>query len=179
MVAVGLGQFGVLQGDGPFDAQGRVGEVDEGVRLLGLGRPVVVDEVGVRRAVLKGLVAVGHTLGDEDGRLGTHLDGDDVAEGVAVAQVDPGAQDASVGDRDELVPGLGVHAAGDPGLGVVGHVVLDRTEVGHAEGGHLLALPVLLEPAAVVTVQGQVKDEEARDVGGVDAEVAHHCPFAA
>ena len=39
-------------------------------------------------------------------------------------------------------------AAGDAPLLVIGDVVLDDAEVGDAQGGHLGALPVLLEPAA-------------------------------
>ena len=83
-MTVSLGQLGLVHADRPIDAQRRIGEVDEGVGLLGLGRPVVVDEVGVGRAVLEGLVAVGDAPGDEHGGFRTHLDGDDVAEGVPV-----------------------------------------------------------------------------------------------
>lgn len=39
-------------------------------------------------------------------------------------------------------------AAGDAPLLVIGDVVLDDTEVGDAQSGHLGTLPVLLEPAA-------------------------------
>ena len=82
------------------------------------------------------------------------------AEGLALAHVDPGAEDPAVRDADELVPRLGVHAAGDAAPGVVGDAVLDRPEVGQPERGHLGALPVLLEPAAAVLVERQADDEQ-------------------
>ena len=62
-------------------------------------------------------------------------------------------------------------AAGDAHLLVVGDVVLDDAEVRDAEFGHLGALPVLLEPAARVAVDGQVDDLEAPDAGRGDGEV--------
>ncbi len=62
-----------------------------------------------------------------------------------------------------------------PRLLVVGDVVLDDPEVGDAECGHLGALPVLLEPAARVAVDGQVDDLEAPDAGLGDGEVLLEC----
>ena len=55
-------------------------------------------------------------------------------------------------------------AAGHAPLVVEGDVVLDRAHVGQAERAHLLALPVLLEPAAGVPVHGQVEHEHPGDV---------------
>ncbi len=46
-----------------------------------------------------------------------------------------GAEYRAVGDGDELVPGLGVDAAGDAAAVVVGDGVLDDLEVGDAQGG--------------------------------------------
>lgn len=86
-----------------------------------------------------------------------------------------GAEDRAAGHGDEFVPGLGVDAAGDAPLLVVGDVVLDDAEVGDAQGGHLGALPVLLEPAARVAVHGQVDDHEAPDAGLGDGEVLLEC----
>ena len=61
-----------------------------------------------------------------------------------------------------------------------GDVVLDRAEVGQAERGHLVALPVLLEPAAAVLVEGEADDEQAGDGGRLDRELGrHHWPLAA
>jgi hypothetical protein len=64
-------------------------------------------------------------------------------------------------------------------------VVLHRTEVGQACRGHLLALPVLLEPATAVPVNGQFEDREP-GYGRLCAterlaEEAFrvHCPFSA
>ena len=66
-------------------------------------------------------------------------------------------------------------AARDALLVVVGDVVLDDAEVGDAQGGHLGALPVLLEPAARVAVDGEVDDLEAPDAGLGDGEVILEC----
>lgn len=86
-----------------------------------------------------------------------------------------GAEYRAAGDGDELVPGLGVDAAGDAAAVVVGDVVLDDLEVGDAQGGHLGALPVLLEPAARVAVDGEGDDLEAPDAGLGDGEVLLEC----
>ena len=80
-------------------------------------------------------------------------------------QVDPRAEDATRGEGDELVPGFGMEAAGHAGLGVVGHVALDGAEVRQAELEHLGPLPVLLEPAPAVAVQGEVEDQPGLEEG--------------
>ena len=85
----------------------------------------------------------------------------------AFAQVHPGAEDPPGGHRDELVPRLGMDAAGGAGLLVERDVVLHRPEVRQPEGHHLLPLPVLLEPAAVVAVDGQVVEDDAGNGGFV------------
>ena len=173
---VGLGDGGLLQRDRPLDGELRVGEVHEGVGPLQLQRPVGVHQVGVGGAVLQGLEGVAHAAGHVDGLGGVQDGRVDLAVGVtALAQVHPGAEDAAAGDGDELVPGLRVDAAGDAAAVVVGDVVLDDPEVGDAQRGHLGALPVLLEPAARVAVDGEVDDLEALDSGLGDGEVLLEC----
>ena len=135
-----------------------------------------VHQVGVGGAVLQGLEGVAHAARDVDGLARVQGAGEHLAEGLAaLAQVDPGAEDAAAGHGDELVPGLGVDAAGDAAAVVVGDVVLDDPEVGDAQGAHLGALPVLLEPAARVAVDGEVDDLEALDAGLGDGEVLLEC----
>ena len=161
---VGLGELAPVERDGPLDAQIGVGEVHEGVGGLQLRRPVGVHQVGVGGAVLEGLVGVAHAAGHVDGAARVELAGVDLAEAPPGAQVDPRAEHAAAGDGDELVPGLRVDAAGHALPVVEGDVVLDRAHVGQAQRAHLLALPVLLEPAAGVTVHGQVEHEHPGDV---------------
>ena len=176
VVEVGLGDGGLVQRDRPLDGELGVGEVHEGVGPLELQRPVGVHQVGVGGAVLQGLEGVAHAARDVDGlrrveRAGEHLP----VGGAALAQVNPGAEDAASRHGDELVPGLGVDAAGDAAAVVVGDVVLDDPEVRDAQGGHLGALPVLLEPAARVAVDGEVDDLQALDAGLGDGEVLLEC----
>ncbi len=71
-------------------------------------------------------------------------------------QVDPGPEDPPGGHGDELVPRLGVDPSCGSSFVVEGDVVLDRAEVGEPGGEHLLALPILLEPAAVVPVDRKI-----------------------
>lgn len=176
VVEVGLGDGGLRKRDRPLDGELRVGEVHESVGPLEIQRPVGVHQVGVGGAVLERLEGVAHAARDVDGLGGVQHGRVDLAEGLAaLAQVHPGAEYAAASDGDELVPGLGVDAAGDAPLLVVGDVVLDDTEVGDAQGAHLGALPVLLEPAARVAVYGQVDDLEAPDAGLGDGEVLLEC----
>lgn len=176
VVEVGLGDGGLVQRDRPLDGELGVGEVHEGVGPLQLEGPVGVDQVGVGGAVLQRLEGVAHAARDVDGPAGIQNGREHLAEGLAsLAQVDPGAEDRAAGHGDELVPGLGVDAAGDAAAVVVGDVVLDDPEVGDAQGAHLGALPVLLEPAARVAVDGEVDDLEAPDAGLGDGEVLLEC----
>ena len=176
VVEVGLGDGGLVERDRPLDGELGVGEVHEGVGPLQLERPVGVHQVGVGGAVLQGLEGVANAARDVDGLAGIQNGREHLAEGLAaLAQVDPCAEDRAAGHGDELVPGLGVDAAGDAAAVVVGDVVLDDPEVGDAQGGHLGALPVLLEPAARVAVDGQVDDLEALDAGLGDGEVLLEC----
>lgn len=176
VVEVGLGDGRLIERDGPLDAQLRVGQVHEGVGALELGRPVGVHEVGIGRAVLERLEGVAHAAGHVDGLARVEHGRVDLAVGgAALAQVDPGAEYAAAGDGDELVPRLRVDAAGDALPIVIGNVVLDDAEVGDAQSGHLGALPVLLEPAARVAVNGEVDDLEAPDAGLRHGEVLLEC----
>ena len=176
VVEVGLGDGGPVQRDGPLDGEVGVGEVHEGVGPLQLKGPVGVHQVGVGGAVLKGLEGVAHAARDVDGLAGIQNGRVDLpVGGTALAKVHPGAEDAAAGHGDELVPGLGVDAARDALLVVVGDVVLDDPEVRDAQRGHLGALPVLLEPAARVAVDGEVDDLEAPDAGLGDGEVLLEC----
>lgn len=176
VVEVGLGHGGLVERDGPLDGELGVGQVHEGVGPLQLEGPVGVHQVGVGGAVLERLEGVAHAARYVDGLARVQGAGVDLAEGLAaLAQVHPCAEDRAARHRDELVPGLGVDAAGDAAAVVVGDVVLDDPEVRDAQGGHLGALPVLLEPAARVAVDGQVDDLEALDAGLGDGEVLLEC----
>ena len=176
VVEVGLGYDGLVERDRPLDGELGVGEVHEGVGPLQLEGPVGVHQVGVGGAVLQGLEGVAHAARDVDGLGRVQGAGEHLAEGLAsLAQVHPGAEDRAARDGDELVPGLGVDAAGDAAAVVVGDVVLDDAEVRDAQGGHLGALPVLLEPAARVAVDGEVDDLQAPDAGLGDGEVLLEC----
>lgn len=176
VVEVGLGDDGLVERDRPLDGELGVGEVHEGVGPLELQRPVGVHQVGVGGAVLLGLEGVAHAARDVDGLARVERAGEHLAEGLAsLAQVHPGAEDAASRHGDELVPGLRVDAAGDAAAVVVGDVVLDDAEVRDAQGGHLGALPVLLEPAARVAVDGEVDDHQAPDAGLGDREVLLEC----
>ena len=60
-------------------------------------------------------------------------------------------------------------------------VVLNNVQVGHAESRHLGALPVLLEPAATIAVNGKVKHLKTIDARLGDLEVLleiHATPFS-
>ena len=176
VVFVRLGDGGLVERDRPLDGELGVGEVHEGVGPLELQRPVGVHQVGVGGAVLERLEGVAHAARDVDGLGRVERAGEHLPVGLAaLAQVHPGAEDAAARHGDELVPGLGVDAAGDAAAVVVGDVVLDDPEIGDAQGGHLGALPVLLEPAARVAVDGQVDDLEAPDAGLRDGEVLLEC----
>ena len=129
-----------------------------------------VDEVRVRGAVFERLEAVAHAARHVD-RLGrVEAGGVHLAEALARAQVDPRAEHRAGRDADVLVPRLGVDTAGHALLRVERDVVLHRPEIGQAQRGHLRALPVLLEPAAVVAVHRQVEHDQAGDVRPLDLQ---------
>ena len=60
--------------------------------------------------------------------------------------------------------------AGNAALGVERNVVLNPREIGGSEGAHFHPLPVLLEPAARITVDGKLGDEQALYRRFVDRE---------
>ena len=172
VVEVRLGERGLGERDRPVDAQLGVRQVHEGVGPLQLRGPVGVHQVGVGGAALEGLEGVAHAARDVDragGVEGRRVDA--AVGGAAGAQVHPGAEDRSRGHGYELVPGLRVDAAGDAALGVEGDVVLDHAEIGDPQRHHLGALPVLLEPAAGVPVDGELHDLEPLDAGLLDGEL--------
>ena len=98
---------------------------------------------------------------------------DDRTERLPGPQVYPGAEDPTGRHADELVPGLGVDAAGDSGRRVERHVVLHRAEVGQPERRQLGTLPVLLEPAPVVASDVEVDHQQAGNSREVDGEFSH------
>lgn len=166
MMEVGLGDGGLGERDRPLDAERGVRQAHEGVRLLQLRGPVGVHQVGVDGAVLQRLEGVADPARDVDGPRGVEPRGvDPPVGGAPLAQVHPRAEDGAAPHGDELVPGLGVHAAGDAALRVEGDVVLHDAEVGDAERDHLGPLPVLLEPAAGVAVDGELHHPEPLDRG--------------
>ena len=69
MLSVSRRQFRVGEWDGPGDGELGISETDEGVAATGLGRPVVVDQIGVRGGVLERLVTVADTTRHEHGGL--------------------------------------------------------------------------------------------------------------
>ena len=137
-----------------------------------------VHEIRVGRAVLERLEGVAHAAGHVDGLGGVDDARVDLAEALARPQVHPRAEDRSRGHRDVLVPGLGVDAARHAALRVEGDVVLHGAQIGQAHANLLGALPVLLEPASVVAVNGQVDaqkagDRRSRDPQGLSSR--RHC----
>ena len=167
VVLVLLADDRLAQRDRPGDRDRRVVERERGIGDA--GTPVLVDEVGVGRRVLEHLIAVADAARDEDGDRGVHLEGEGGAEGLALAHVDPGAEDPAGRQRDELVPRLGVDAARHAAVGVEGDVVLHRAEVGQPDREHLLALPVLLEEPAGVVATVEPDDDQAGDRRGLEA----------
>ncbi len=96
--------------DRPRDRGRLVREVEE--RVLGVRRPVVVDEIRVGGVRFERLIRVADAAGDEDRPGRVDLGGEHGAEGRTLAEVDPRAEDAAGRDRHPLVPRLRVDAAG-------------------------------------------------------------------
>ena len=166
VVLVSLGERALRERDRPLDRKLGVGQVHEGVGLLELGRPMSVHKVGVGSAVLERLEGVAHATRDINCAGRVERAGEDAAKGLTRPQVHPSTKDRARRDRNELVPGLGVNPSRNAALGVEGDVVLHRSELGGQAGSHhLRALPVLLEPAARVTVHGQIQDNEPGNAG--------------
>ena len=168
---VGLGYGGLIERDRPLDGEHGVGEAHEGVGPLQLEGQVGIHQVSIGSAVLERLEGVAHAARDVDDLARIERAVEHLAEGLAaLAQVRPDAEDAAARDGDELVPVPGVDAADDAAAVVVGDVVLDDAKVRDAESAHLGALPVLLEPAALVAVDGEVDDHKVLDAGLGDGE---------
>ena len=55
-------------------------------------------------------------------------------------------------------------------FGIETNVVLHRTEVRKSQSCHLCALPIFLEPSTVISVNRQVKYQQARNIGLGDLE---------
>ena len=171
VMQVGLGERGLRERDRPLDIELRVRQVHEGIGPLELCRPVGIDEVGVGRAVLQCLEGVADAPGDIDGAGRVERAGIYLSEGGrALPQVHPGAEYGSCRDGDELVPGLSMDAPRHAPLRIEGDVVLDHVEVGDAERHHLGPLPVLLEPATGVSMDGELHDLQALYAGLRDGE---------
>ena len=161
---VRLATLRLRQRDRPIDAQLRVREVHERVRLLLLQAPVRVDQVRVHSPVLKRLEAVAHTTRHIDRLARVKTRRKHLAEALARPQIHPRAENLTGRDRNVLVPRLRMDAARHALRRVEADVVLHRTEIRQAQRGHLRPLPVLLEPATVVAVHRKVKHQQARDV---------------
>ena len=159
-----VGQDGAFERDRPIHGGRLVGQVQEGVARV--RRPVVVDQVGVGRVRLQGLVGVTHALGDEHRHARVDDRRVDGAEGRTLSQVHPRAKHAAGRDRNELVPRLRVNASRHPDLVVERDVVLHGLEIRQAQRDHLLALPILLEPASVIAVNSQINAQKAGDRRG-------------
>ena len=165
-----------LQRNRPIHGSRLISQVQE--RVLRVRGPVIVHQVRVRRVRLQRLIRVAHALGHEhrDARINdrcVHR-----AERGSLAQIHPRAKHATGRDRDELVPRLRVNAPGHPDLVVERNVVLHRLEIRQTQRDHLLALPVLLEPASVIAVNSQVDaqkagDRRSRDPQGLSS--GRHC----
>ena len=175
--AVLVRELSLRERHGPLDAQPRVTEVHERVLGGGVRAPVVRDQVGVGGRLLERLERVAHAARDEHRGARGDLVRDHGAEARPLAQVHPRAEDPPGGHRDVLVPRLGVDPARGAAGAVEGDVVLHERGVRQARGHGLGALPVLLEPAAVVPVDGQLHEQQPVDGGGVHGEVLGvHCP---
>src|SRR5512133_4302554 len=112
MSPVGIGKLGLLQWDRPVDRQCLVCEVDERVRLLGCRRPMIVDQIGIRRLLSQSLIGIPDATWYEDRCFGAHLQGETATEAITSTQIDPDAEDPPGGKGHELVPRFGVAAPG-------------------------------------------------------------------
>ena len=103
----------------------------------------------------------------------THLDGEAATKAVTGTQIDPGTEDPPGGQRHEFVPRLGIGIPRAAPARLLNDVVLYRREVRQPESHHLFPLPVLLEPAAVVTPYVQGDDQQARYRSLGDRQLRH------
>ena len=112
MRLVRLRQLRLLERNRPVDRQCLVGKIDEGVGVPCRRRPMIIDQIGVRRLIGQSLKGVADPARHEDRRLRTHLKCEAATEAGARAQIDPSTEDSSGRQRDQLVPRLGVNASG-------------------------------------------------------------------
>ena len=174
MVTVLLGELSLRQVDGPVNCDGLIGKVQEAVAGYCVRRPVVIHQVGVGSVLFQGLEGVAHAAGHENCGVRAQLNSDDLAEGLASAQVNPRTEDTAGRNRNVLIPRLGMDTAGGTYRSVERNIVLHRVEVGQTGCNHLLALPVFLEPAAVIAVNRQVNDEQAGNLGFSNLQFLGH-----
>lgn len=171
VVAVFLGQFRLVQRNGPIDGQLGIREVHKTVGRLRVSGPVVGHQVGVGGGVLEGLERVAHPSWHEHGGGGHDLVRDHGAEAGTAAQVHPRAENGPGGHGDVFVPRLGVDAARSATGAVEGDVVLHGNEVRKPRLDRFGALPVLLEPTAIVPWAREVDDQQTVDRRGVDLDL--------
>ena len=167
---VGLATLGLLQRDGPLNVEFRVREVHERVRLLLLQAPVRVHQIRVRGAVFEGLEAVAHATRHINRTTRIQTSREHLSEALARTQIDPRAEYLTGRDADVLVPWLRVDAARHALRRVEADVVLHRAEIRQPQLQHLRTLPVLLEPATIVTMHRQVEHQQTRDVRLLDLQ---------
>ena len=174
VVTVLLGEFCLRQVDRPVDCDGLIGKVQEAVAGYCIRRPVVVHQVGVGGVLFQGLEGVTHAARHEDCGVRAQLHSDDLTEGLASTQVNPRTEDTAGRNRNVLIPRLGVDTAGGTYRSIERDVVLHGVEVGQTGCDHLLALPIFLEPAAVIAVNRQVNDEQAGNLGFSNLQFLGH-----
>ena len=118
-----------------------------------------VNQVGVGNVVVKRLIAIGNAFGHENCCARVNFVRENSAEAVAFTQITPRTEHPAIGGGDELVPRLGVQAAGGASFIVEADIVLHDVERRQPQRFHLFLLIVLFEPAAIVAVDGQFDDE--------------------
>ena len=158
MALVLRGQDGLPQLDRPVDRHGLVGQVQ--VRVGRLRAPVRIHQIAVSGARLQGLIRIADPARHEDRHTRVDLAAVNRSEAVTGPQIDPGPEDPTGRHRNELVPRLGVDTPSDTHLVVERDVVLHRPEIRQAEGHHLRALPVLLEPAPTVGMHRKINAQQ-------------------
>ena len=161
MPGVLFGNNRLVLADWPVDTKRRVKQIDK--RVLGVWRPVRVNQVSIGNVVVKRLIAISDAFWYENCRARVNFVRENSTEAVTFAQITPCAEDAAVGGGDELVPRLGVQAAGGASFIVEADIVLHDVERRQPQRFHFFFLVVFLEPAAVVAVDGQFDNEQPRN----------------
>ena len=162
-------QLRALQRDRPIDAHCFVGQVQERVR--GVGGVVVVHQVRVRGIGLQRLERVADTAGHEHCPRWVEFRGEHCAEGGTVTQIDPRAEDAPRRDRDVTCPtarrGMPLVL---PAASLNEMLFWTGPKSGSPAATIFSPLPVLLEPPAVVAVDGQLPHRQAGNRSLVGAQ---------